>query len=26
VLVWVRYRDRIHDAFQNAMGGTRPRA
>ncbi|MGO9657901.1 MAG: hypothetical protein ACLP7F_06000 [Acidimicrobiales bacterium] len=26
VLVWVRYRDRLHNAFQQAMAGTRPRA
>ena len=26
VLVWVRYRDRLHNAFQHAMAGTRPRA
>jgi hypothetical protein len=26
VLVWVRYRDRLHSAFQHAMGGTGPRA
>jgi hypothetical protein len=26
VLVWVRYRDRLHDAFRHAMGATRPGA